>query len=239
MTVQRFTKVVYLAGDTTPYVYGANGSFVPLSALTDTSSFRSKTIVLSDININAYQVAANLIRNDNVATVAGDIVLILEQSDPEENGPYVVGTVVGGFAELTRPVWWASGSTIFSGTTIVNGGQGSIYKNTTWQVMRNADSIVVDTTDPEMFPQSFTNRAALVGGNFSIATAVRSTSTGVAISRTGVYAGGGDNTAQYVAKTLTPGSPVNGSILIEAQLLNGAINAGDTSTLIVTVTNQR
>jgi hypothetical protein len=68
-TVERYSPIVYKEGDSTPYVYGSDGEFIPLAALTNTSAFRCKTIVLNDININAYQVAANLIRNDNVATV--------------------------------------------------------------------------------------------------------------------------------------------------------------------------
>jgi hypothetical protein len=168
----------------------------------------------------------------------GDTVLLLEQSDPEENGPYIVGEVVGGFAELARPIWWATDAVIYSGTTIVNGGQGSIYKNTTWQSMVNANSIVVDADDPEMYPQSFTNRATLVAGNFSITTAIRSTKTGIAVSRVGALITGGDHTAQYAVKTLTAGNVVNGNVEIEAQLGDGTINISDLSTLLVTVTNQ-
>jgi hypothetical protein len=49
---------------------------------------------------------------DGVTLLEGDVVLLTAQTPGTDNGPYVVGPVVGPAAPLTRPFWWSPDTVI-------------------------------------------------------------------------------------------------------------------------------
>ncbi len=204
------------------------------------SSYRARNVVTANVAALATFTVAG---NDGVTNVAGDIVLLAAQATVAQNGPYVVGTVAAGVAPLTRPSWWQTGSTIKTGTTIAVGGEGTLFKNTNWEAMLAADSFIVGTNDPQMFPQQVTTQLVLVAGTATTGTTIpiRSLKTGVTITRTT-----GNTPAATImycatvanATGITPGAIGTGSLVIQAVVAAGTINVADISTVNVTINNQ-
>jgi hypothetical protein len=185
--------------------------------------------------------------SDGVLAVQGDIVLLAAQSTAAQNGPYVVGVVTSGTAPLTRPVWWQTGTTQPVGQLIVVSGEGTVYKNTVWQAMNAATTIVVDTTDPKFYPQQVTYSAALASGVITAgasatagapATAfIFSANTQLTITRKSPT--GTASTIAYAYNGApTPGVGASGAISGMATVAAGTVNASDTSTVVVTYRNQ-
>lgn len=89
---------------------------------------------------------------DGITYVQGDIVVLNFQTTVAQNGPYVVGAVGGGTAPLTRPPWWAAGSTIPSDFNFNLGSEGTVYGGL---VLRTTVAgKVVDTDDPVLLFRS-------------------------------------------------------------------------------------
>ena len=138
-------------------------------------------------NLASFNVSTN---TDGVTLVQNDIVLLARQTTAAQNGPYVVGVVAAGVAPLTRPAWFAAGSTVKTGFVLEVGGEGSTYKNTTWKSMRAADSFVVDTNDGEFFPQFMSGSGALSSGQLTITTVpIRTNTAAIFITRVGAGSG--------------------------------------------------
>lgn len=186
-------------------------------------------------NLAAFNVSTN---TDGVTLIAGDIVLLTAQTTAAQNGPYVVGTVSMGTAALTRPTWFATGATIQSGFKLEVGGEGTVFKNTTWKAFVAASTFTVGTTDGKFYPLVVSGSGALVGGVLTISTVpIFSTKTNVNVRRTAPA--GTNNTYEYVMNGApTPGVIGTGSITIWAATNVGALHAGDTSTITWTVFNQ-
>lgn len=207
------------------------------------AQFIAKNVQTTNVaNLAAYTVTSSA-NNDNVANVAGDVVLLVGQTTAAQNGPYVVGTVSGTTAPLTRPSWWSSGTVLKTGKGVQLGSQGSTYKNTTWLAMRSGgDTFTVDTDDPQLYPQEVSFQIALVGGSTgAISAPIRSLKTGVAISRT--TANTSAATVMYAATVggatgLVAGAIGTGSLTVEACVAAGTKNAADISTLNITIFNQ-
>lgn len=186
--------------------------------------------------------------SDGVLAVAGDIVLLAAQTTAAQNGPYVVGTVGGGVAPLTRPAWYTTGSTQPGGAQINVGGEGTVFKNTTWKAFVAADTYVVDTTDGKWYPISVTFTAALQSGtltagasNTSGAPAVMpifSANTNIAIVRKTASTPSATVNGYALNGAPTPGVCGTGAISVMACVAAGTINNADGSTLICTVMNQ-
>jgi hypothetical protein len=122
---------------------------------------------------------------DAVTLSAGNVALLIAQTLPAQNGPWVVGS-----GAWTRPTWWAAASTIPEGNYFLIDSNGSFYKNTKWWVT-NTTNIVVDTT-----PLTFTmdqsgvnyfngNGLLLSGTTFTVNPAPNS---GIAVTGSGVAA---------------------------------------------------
>lgn len=67
---------------------------------------------------NVANLAAFTVSNDGVTCVAGDYVLLKDQSSADENGLYVVGTVGGGTAALTRAPEFDDSTEVVSGAFV-------------------------------------------------------------------------------------------------------------------------
>lgn len=201
-----------------------------------TGAIKVRAISTANVaNLAAFNVSTN---TDGVTLVGGDIVLLTAQTTAAQNGPYVVGTVSMGTAALTRPVWFATSAVIQSGFRLEVGGEGTVFKNTTWKSFAATNTITVGTNDPKFYPLVVSGSGALVGGVLTISTVpIFSTKTNVNVRRTAPA--GTNNTVEYVMNGApTPGVIGTGSITIWASTNVGALHAGDTSTITWTVFNQ-
>jgi hypothetical protein len=206
-----------------------------------TTSFRARNVAAAGnvAALTTFTVASN----DGVTNVAGDVVVLLEQTTAAQNGPYVVGTVTTGTAPLTRPDWWPTGATIASGTVIRLGAEGTVFKSCTLRAMVAADSFVVGTTDPKLYPAEVSGTTALVAGTFTISTVpVFSANAQVILDRkvanTSTATTGGYHATVAGADGVTIGTRGTASVVVQATVAAGTINNADVSTLRWTIINQ-
>lgn len=92
-------------------------------------------------NLAAFTVAAV----DGLTYVEGERILLKDQGAGAENGIYVVGTVAGGLAPLTRALD-ADGNTELVPNCLVAVSEGTLALDTLWQLTTNTNPIVVGTT---------------------------------------------------------------------------------------------
>jgi hypothetical protein len=91
-----------------------------------------------------------------VTLVAGDVIILptdLAQA-AKDAGPYVVvnpGSASAKFV-LSRPDWYATGSTQLTGQSITLGGEGTARGGSEWSAIAPVASFVVDTTDGQWYP---------------------------------------------------------------------------------------
>jgi len=234
VTGEETGKIAVFLGQGSPYF--AN----PELANTSTA-FRARNVAAAGnvASLAAFTVAGN----DGVTNVAGDVVMLLEQTTTAQNGPYVVGTVAAGAAPLTRPDWFPAGSTAKSGTAIRVGGEGTVLKNTTFRAFVAADSFVVDTTDGKFYPTEVTGASTLVAGTATISTVpIFSANSAVHIERkvanTSALTVGGYHPTTGGATGVTAGVRGTGAVIIEACVGAGTINVADVSTVHWTIINQ-
>lgn len=234
-SIDPITSLVYVELGK-PSLYQANPETSPSLA----TAFRARGVVTANVaSLAAFNVNTN---TDGITYVAGDVVFLAAQTTAAQNGPYVVGTVATGTAPLTRPDWWAAAAVLKSGVQVRIGGEGTVYKNTTWQAMLAADTFTVDTTDPKLYPLQVSGQSTLVAGTFTISVPVFSTKSNVDLVRTTANTctatTGGYQPTVAGASGITAGPIGTGSIVIQATVAAGTINNADVSTLNWTVTNQ-
>jgi hypothetical protein len=205
-----------------------------------TSAFRARGVATANVaDLGAFTVAGN----DGITFVAGDVVLLSAQTTAAQNGPYVVGTVGGGTAPLTRPEWYPAASTQPLSLEIQVGSAGTVFKNTTWRTMLSGTTFVVDTTDPKWYPKNVSGTTALSSGTFTISTVpIFSAKSTVLLSK--VASGGtvtstvGYHPTVAGADGITPGVIGVAAAIVQAIVAAGTINTADTSTLHWTIINQ-
>lgn len=205
------------------------------------SPYYARNVKLTAVaDLNALTVASS----DGITNVEGDIIVLAAQAVAAQNGPYRVGVVTAGVAPLTRPSWWRTGSRQQVGATIVI-ADGTVYANTKWFVgatVNGPTSIVVDTDNPLLVPESVTQVVGpLVAGAATISnvpTLPAGTAVGVVITSTTRVPGAGNLTVQYNPVTITGGALGTASIVINAQKNDGTLSNLDLSTLRVTIINR-
>ncbi len=123
------------------------------------AGYRVRNASLANVaNLAAYTVAGN----DGITNVAGDVVLLVAQTTASQNGPWVVGTVAGSTAPLTRPTWWPTGQAVPSGV-IFQVSEGTQFANSEWKAT-SAGAITIDTTAMPLYPRTLKGTQALTGG---------------------------------------------------------------------------
>lgn len=134
--------------------------------------YRARSVVTANVaSLAAFTGVTGGSSVDGVLNVQGDIVLLTNQTTAAQNGPYVVGAVSAGTAALTRPLWWRTGSVQPSGVIVSVGGEGTHFKNSNWKALTANRTFVVDTTDPQFYPQfDFFTTAAMTAGASAAAT---------------------------------------------------------------------
>jgi hypothetical protein len=181
-------------------------------------------------NLAAFTVAGN----DGQTNIEGDVVLLYAQTSVTQNGPWTVGAVAAGVAPLTRPAWWTSGQVIIHGATL-HVAAGTLFGGTTW--IANAGGLV-DSFDPLLFPMSVSQQTTLVAGTVTITNVPIKNLSHSSVRASRLTPAGTANTVQYNPTSIAAGALGTASFAMQAQLAAGTINVADTSTLMVTVTNQ-
>ena len=216
------------------------------------TAFRARAVLTS---VATYTYAAGVITaasngaigaQDGVTLVAGDQVVLPTgvAATASDAGLYVVTNPGGASAKfvLTRADWWADAAVINNAQSIRVGGEGTAYKNTNWRILAAASTITVGTTDPKLYPESFSGQTALVAGTFTISGPVFSAKTSVDLCRvtanTCTLTTGGYCATSAGATGITAGGVGTGAIVVQACVAAGTINNADISTLNWTVTNQ-
>ena len=97
-----------------------------------------------DVDVSMFPLAYN----DGIKNAAGDTVVLYAQTNPAENGPWVVGRGASG-APLTRPSWWAPGATIEGRLFGIDVARGTLFGATRWRAF--APKFVVDVDDPIVY----------------------------------------------------------------------------------------
>jgi hypothetical protein len=169
-----------------------------------------------------------------------DIVLLSNQSDENERGPYVVGPVNLGFAKLTRPSWWSAGSSIKSGTEIfiVNGEK---YIESVWRSFSLTDVFVVGAADPLLYPVVWVgnNPYTMSNGVVTITGAMIDIGIGTILLFNRTQGINCALTAYYDCVVNTSGQDSDGLAHIYAKKADGTNNTADTSSFKVAITNNR
>ncbi len=187
---------------------------------------------------------------DGVALAANDVVILPAgvlgslTITAADAGPYVVtapGTAGAKFV-LTRPDWWAHGSSI-GYTPIEVGPEGTLFAGTTWKAFATPSTSIVDTTDPALYPREVSQAVTLASGTVTISNVpIRSTSkTAVELIRTAT-GGTVSSTVQYCptsagANGITAGALGTAAAIVQATVAAGTIANTDTSILNATIIN--
>lgn len=213
-----------------------------LAALVGGEMFRVRGVVLGPVLLSAFSVSAA--NNDGITYVENDELLLPVQTTSSEDGPYVVGPVVGGTATLTRPFWWSTGQSIGSGVDIRVGSEGGRFGDTVWYVGRTKNHIIVDTDVPTMFPRYFKGQCTLVNGTVTVGPTSPSTPMPIIngfsqIVVEPITENVPNLTVRYTAPgaTISPGPIGTGQFVVQAELADGTVNVADQSVLSFLVIN--
>ncbi len=192
--------------------------------------------------LGVYTATANgaMAAQDGLTIAVGDTVLILEGTtnltNAYDGGPYVVTSLgsAGSQVVLTRPAWWAHGATVQPGAQ-VHVAAGTLWANTFWKSCVAA-AVVVGTTATQLIVGRVSVLAqVLVAGTKTLSGVPLLASASVVFNRT--TANTTALTIWYNPITLTPGAIGTASLVVNAQVAAGTINAADISTLTVTIVN--
>lgn len=217
---------------TAGYLLIGNGTGVLLPTNQQGQTRQVRGVVVANIaDMTAFTVASN----DGLTYVAGDRVLLAGQSTKSQNGPYVVGTVATGTAPLARPTDFATGSIIPSGV-VFEVDAGTLFAESSWKIT-TAGAITIGTTNFDAYPRFVAQTVTLSSGTNTISNVPLLSATKSIISINRTTASTPSSTVQYNPITLTPGVVGTASIVLNAQVAAGTINASDASTLNVGVTN--
>lgn len=184
-------------------------------------------------DLTAFTVASN----DGLTYAAGQRVCLFGQTTKSQNGPYLVGTVASTTAPLTRPTDFATASVVPSGL-LFEISEGTLFAQTSWKLATAATSgVTVGTTTFDAYPRFVAQTVTLSSGTITISNVplLSATKSIVTINRT--TPNSTTSTIAYNPITLTPGVVGTASIVLNAQVAAGTINASDASVLNVGVTN--
>ena len=170
---------------------------------------------------------------DGVTLVAGDVVILPtdKAATAKDAGPYIVVNPGSGAAKfvLTRPAWFATGSTQQTGTMLTVGGEGTVYGGSEWKSIIAATTFVVDTTDGVFYPRIQTVTTAAMVAGVSAANSTLYVSPNAQFSPLPVTPGGAQGILRM--STATTGKPTVSSLVVTSS------SNTDTSTVKIQVVN--
>lgn len=187
-------------------------------------------------SLSAFTVAGN----DGLTYAEGERVLLAKQSTAAQNGIYVVGTVGGGTAALTRVADMASGAAITNGM-IVEVSEGTLWAGSTWKALCTGSKIV-GTDDPLFYPRSIHRTITLVAGTKALAASDDIWLFSTTKSQVNITANTyntGTLTVMYGAPVAsrTAGKGATGAVTINAQKSDGTTNTADVGSVDLLITN--
>lgn len=176
--------------------------------------------------------------NDGLTYAAGESLLAANQTTVAECGIYVVGTVSGGTAPLTRRRDYFTGQVSNNGA-VVEVSEGTIWRGSSWKSMATG-TVTIGTNDPVFYPRTYMQVITLVAGTVTINTnlflfSATTSMVGLTLNTPNTTA----NTVTYcaVAASRVAGKAGTGTIIARANIAAGTINVADVSTLDMVVTN--
>lgn len=202
------------------------------------TSLRARNVVNGNVaDLAAYVVASDANLNDATLNVEGDVVLLVAQTTPAQNGLYTVGAVAAGTAPLTRHPAMFTGRVFRAEDFDVVVAAGTVFAHTRWF---NAAAGTIGTNTPDFYPESVVISQALVAGTMTLTSVPILSATKTAIipyrktANTCTATTGG-----YVTNgAATPGALGTASVAVMAAVAAGTINNADVSTLHVTIINR-
>jgi hypothetical protein len=183
-------------------------------------------VVVAVANLNAFTVAGN---DGSVNNVEHDTVVLLHQAALQANGPYLVGPVVLGIAQLFRPDWWQTAGALQQGSEI-SIAEGDTFGGCTLKSFAGAGKII-DTDDPVLIPDTVLGQTQLTNGAFVINNIPVRANTKAATTPSRLNFNGGALTIMYTESAVVAGALGAGSVTIIAALAAGGVNVADQSTL--------
>lgn len=206
----------------------------------------ARGVCTSNMSTSAFVGVTGGTAQDGVTYVAGEVVLFAGQTATAENGPWVVGTVAAGTAPLTRPAWWAAGSTILNGF-VINVSEGTIWRGSSWKAMCTGTKVVGTTNhDPLLYPRTWMKTVTLSSGTYTAGAGGGSepvylfSTTTSSVQATRNTAGGTlTNTTHYFCPVASrvAGKAGTGAVVVTASVAAGTVNTADTSTVDLLVVN--
>lgn len=184
---------------------------------------------------------------DGLTVAVNDVIVVPPgvAAAAKDSGVYVATAIGGASAKfvLTRIDYWPTAAVLKSdATSIAVGGEGTVYKNSTWKAFIAADTFTVDTDDPKLYPARIVGTAVLVAGTVTLSLPIFSASSSFQFSRkvanTSTATTGGYHATVAGADGITPGAIGTGSAVVQATVAAGTINNADISTLHYVLDNQ-
>lgn len=177
---------------------------------------------------------------DGITYIQGDTILLAGQTAKAQNGLYQVGLVTAGTAPLTRMPEFATGVSIDKGEVPVFelGPEGTLFGNTLWKT-NLAATLIVDTTAFDLFPRQVTQSVTLVAGTVTVTNVpiLSATKSNFLASRTTANTSTATTGGYHPVGAVTPGIVGTASLVFDATVAAGTINAADISTLSLTIIN--
>ncbi len=202
-------------------------------------TYRARGVVFSNHSLTAFTVAT---ATDGLTYVAGDIVLLANQTTAAQNGLYVVGTVAT-TAPLTRLATMSQGMTLPNGA-IVEVSEGTIFAGSTWKAMATTTGgAVIGTNDPVFYPRVVKGTLTLASGTKTLGATeglyLLSTTTSPIICTLNTAGGTVTSTVglRAAVTSRTAGKSGVGAAIVIAIVAAGTINTADNSTVDFLITN--
>lgn len=191
-------------------------------------------VCFANQSLSAFVGVAGGTPQDGLTYLAGQRVLLANQTTAADNGIYAVGTVAAGTAPLTRVADMPAAATYNPGQ-VVEVSEGTLFAGSTWKAMCVAGK-VVGTDDPLFYPRVCKGILTLASGTKSLGA-----TEGLFLwsATTSVVTGGFNTAGGTVSSTTgwrcasagrTPGKSGTAAATIIAILAAGTINAADNST---------
>lgn len=217
-----------------------------------TAPFKARAVITS---IASYVAASGVLTasavgalgaQDGITLSAGDVVLLGADlaATAADEGPYVVSVVGDGSTKfvLSRPDWFAHGSTIKDGSVIELGSEGTNYKGSSWKCFPAGASKVVGTDAPHFWPRACRKIVTLSSGTYTWNAAplwLRSATESVVAHAQDTPGGTMTATVGFSAPSgsRAAGVPGTGTVVINAVKADKSTDTACTSTVDVAVHN--
>lgn len=206
--------------------------------------YNARGVVFDDASLTAFASVTGGTIKDGVTYVAGDVVLLANQTTAADCGLYVVGTVDTGAhtAPLTRHPALPTNAAYVNGM-VVQVSEGTIWAGSMWKAMCTG-AVVVGTGDPIFYPKTCKAIVTLASGTYALGSTQglflfsttksniqcnMNTPGGTVTSTVGGY---GVNSAARTA-----GKSGTAAATVIARVAAGTIDTANNSTVDVLVTN--